>query len=758
MPSNAVMAYVIAYVVVLLSCVRIWFADPTMLYIGRDADFSVWLAGAYLEWAHPFGVTALNPFQGMGSMLMPMNPYFNPGAWVFQMDLGLVTKFVLSMVVYFLEVTVSCFVLGRALGFSQSFSFAAALWLVILLFPPFNFVFGLQGWLATSPQWGHTLAMSNLILTLFLLIGKRAWSERGLVRACAINGALATGMLVLLLLCLLAAPFYSAATMSGTILLCAVILLSSSNRGQAFWRIGAGLYVLAICQALGMFEFFVAAKSVTARFTGHGNSEVFFPQVHWPIEFSHATLAAASEWLCAAGVACSRLPARGALTGSYWLHVAIIVGGIAVWSRMPRPLSRVGSWFALLWASLLVFWLLCSFGIVSDVVFSPVYFLVTMLPFLAFFSLFSLWLVVRFLALRVMAFAPRVVAVRGTWASPLALPIAIMACASAMAWGYGALLARKAPAVSYFVERGAFDVRKSGSIVDRLRHEIALHPGERFRGSVATILGAKGGSLRKALGLPDTTPLAPGQYEDFLNKVRAATGNDHDLFDLWWFDIPTLSEYAQGISRQFMFYVTNFLSDSGDPRDVGFAFPRVANIDVLRAMGVRFVIIDRALSDSRVALLVEESVGGAELYLYEITNPNLGTYSPVEVEVDSGLGKLRASVERNPAILASRAFVQSPIEGSLVPARNARMIFEKNSVRVVASTNGTSILLLPLQFSHCLRVSDPGVRVSRADLIFTLIQFDGPLDARLSWVFNFWRNSGCRMEDRADLRRLGLIR
>jgi len=729
-----------------------------MLYIGRDADFSIWLAQAYMIWATPFGVTALNPFQGMGSMLMPMNPYFNPGAWVFQTDLGLATKFVLSMVVYFLEVTVSSYLLGRVLGFSQSFSFAAALWLVILLFPPFNFVFGLQGWLATSPQWGNTLAISNLILTLFVFIGQRAWYERGIVRACAINGALATGILILLLTCLLAAPFYGAGTMAGTILLGAVILLSSSSRGQAFWRIGAGLYVFAIFHALDIFEFFTAAKSVTARFMGDGNREISFPQIHWPIELSQATLTSATEWLCAAGVACDRLPWRGALTGSYWLHVAIIVGGIAVWRRMPQPLSRVGGWFALLWATLLVFWIFCSLGIVTDVVLSPVYVVVTMYPFWAFFSLFSLWLVARFLALRVIAFVPRVVVPRRAWTLPFLLPIAVMVCAPVMAWGYGARLARKGPAVSYFLERGTFDVRKSGSIVDKLRQEIALHPGETFRGSVATILGAKGGSLRKALGMPDTAPLAQGQYEFFLDKVRAATGNDHDLLDLWWFNVPTLSEYAQSISRQLMFYVANFLSDPGDPSDVGFAFPHVANIDVLRAMGVRFVVIDRALSDARVTLLIKESLGGAELYLYEITQPNLGTFSPVEVAVDSGFDKLRMSVDSNPAILASRAFVQSPIEGPFVPARNGRMIFEKNSVRVMASSDGASMLLLPLQFSHCLRVSDPRVRVSRADLIFTLIQFEGPLDARLTWEFNFWRHSGCRMEDRADLRTLGLIR
>ena len=66
------------------------------------------------------------------------------------------SKLVLSMVVYFAEVTVSGFMLGRVLGFSRAFSFAAGLWLVILFFPPLNPMFGLQGVRATSPQWGNT--------------------------------------------------------------------------------------------------------------------------------------------------------------------------------------------------------------------------------------------------------------------------------------------------------------------------------------------------------------------------------------------------------------------------------------------------------------------------------------------------------------------------------------------------------------------------------------------------------------------------
>jgi hypothetical protein len=301
-------------------------------------------------------------------------------------------------------------------------------------------------------------------------------------------------------------------------------------------------------------------------------------------------------------------------------------------------------------------------------------------------------------------------------------------------------------------------VRRSGAIVDRLRQEIALFPGGAFRGSVATILGTKGGTLRAAIGMPMTAPLPPNQSEVFMARVRASAGNDHDLSDMWWFNIPTVSEYAQSISRQFMFYIKNFLNDPDDPDEVNLAFPHRANIDVLSAMGVRFIIIDKTLSDKQVTLLLTESLGKGELYLYEISRPNLGNYSPVEIEVEPGIESLSASVVSNPAILSTRAFVQSPIEGSFVPAVNADMIFENGGAHVVASSSGRSMILLPLQFTHCLIASDPNVKVSRANLLFTLVQFDRQLDVHLKWQFNFWRHGTCRSQDVADLRSIGLLR
>ena len=146
------------------------------------------------DWAYPFDVTAMNPFQGMTSMLMAVNPYFNPGTWIFQTGLPEVPKQVVSFIVYFVEVTASTFVLAVTLGFSRQFAFVGALWLAFLLFPPFNFVYGLQGWLATSPIYGHTLSLSNLLLVAFMNIGAETRAAPGAWRRLARNWLLASAI------------------------------------------------------------------------------------------------------------------------------------------------------------------------------------------------------------------------------------------------------------------------------------------------------------------------------------------------------------------------------------------------------------------------------------------------------------------------------------------------------------------------------------------------------------------------------------
>src|SRR6266478_2581556 len=236
--SIAKWGYPAAYVVVLLSFTLIWFRHFPFLYIGRDADLSLWLGKAYWDWAHPFDVTAMNPLQGMTSMLMAINPYFNPALWILQTDGSEISKQVGSFIVYFTEVTLSSFALGVALGFSRPFAFAASLWLTVLLFPPLNYVFGLQGWLATQPLYGHTLALSNLLLIAFVNIGVQSPAKSSFGYQLARNWLLASCIFILILLSVLAAPFYNGGMLVGSLLLAGVIFLSSTSYQQMLWALG----------------------------------------------------------------------------------------------------------------------------------------------------------------------------------------------------------------------------------------------------------------------------------------------------------------------------------------------------------------------------------------------------------------------------------------------------------------------------------------------------------------------------------------
>src|SRR5215813_13412107 len=302
---------------------------------------------------------------------------------------------------------------------------------------------------------------------------------------------------------------------------------------------------------------------------------------------------------------------------------------------------------------------------------------------------------------------------------------------------------------------------RTSPIIEVLEREISLHPGQVFRGSVATLLGAAASPLRQQVLGNAERPLEPGAFEKFLQRRSSDTGSTHDLLDLWWRDIPTLSEYGQGLSKPLMFYVANVFNSPQDAQDLNFALPRLANIDVLRAMGVRFAITDLKLpadraSVRRTALLRD----GIELYLYELAHSNIAGFSPLKLSTHISPSELLHRIRENPALFESEAFVDpAATTEQLVPVQRSRMIFERGAVHVSATSAGVSALLLPLQFSHCFRLiggKSDRIRVLRANLIHTLVLFAGELDIRLKWEFSFWRNSACRLRDAEDARALGL--
>jgi hypothetical protein len=75
--------------------------------------------------------------------------------------------------------------------------------------------------------------------------------------------------------------------------------------------------------------------------------------------------------------------------------------------------------------------------------------------------------------------------------------------------------------------------------------------------------------------------------------------------------------------------------------------------------------------------------------------------------------------------------------------------------RLTGKSSATSIVVLPQQFSHCLRAGDKRVKVVRADLMLTGLVFSGDLDTEISFDYGLF-SAACRRADLADVHRMGL--
>src|SRR5262249_13563406 len=89
----------------------------------------------------------------------------------------------------------------------------------------------------------------------------------------------------------------------------------------------------------------------------------------------------------------------------------------------------------------------------------------------------------------------------------------------------------------------------------------------------------------------------------------------------------------------------------------------------------------------------------------------------------------------------------------LVPAHDMRLTLIRGGLNVSGSSEGTSLVVLPQQFSHCLRARDTRVRLVRANLLMTGIIFSGNVDTDIVFEYGIF-SPGCRRIDLAELRQL----
>jgi hypothetical protein len=294
------------------------------------------------------------------------------------------------------------------------------------------------------------------------------------------------------------------------------------------------------------------------------------------------------------------------------------------------------------------------------------------------------------------------------------------------------------------------------SLRDYLRENASIALGKPFRGYAATIWVDKNGEFSTG---PDDAGLQDSRrYVYSRDYFRARYGEIFTETDLWRSDIPTFEEYGEWTSVQAHAFAARLLMPAGFR--VHSNYLRVFTIDstVLRAVGVRYILTDAEALDEAAILRGSVSAPGAPtIRLFELINPNLGTFSPTHFVKATTADEIAQRIRENRDHLDQVAVVTDDLPSTTAEARGVAIIIERDGLRVRATSDGPAHILLPVQFSHCLVVvNGAAARLTRANLFQTLMSFEGDVDARIEFRFGLFTDNSCRLRDGLDNRELGL--
>jgi hypothetical protein len=760
---------------------------PLALYTPIDGDWAKWNAEAIFHFANVFDLSPYSMLAGMGSMYFPNLPWLNPGALALALPIEDSAKNIVSYVTYAAELAISIVLLARVIGFSWLTATVAAQIYLYLLFPPFSEVFLTYtgNSFSLAPYYAHLIAVLNAAMGALLMCGRSGdWRHNLVLAAC---------VLALFISGILSAPFTFIFFMPPYLVIGAALIVTRRPSGVEWgWKTAV--------PALGLIFFF--ASGLPDYYRGTIATASRTPSAAFDWDKLWDTLLSTETWLhivrdyppCTYSRQLLCMNDRGS-----WLLIAAIAGAaVAI-------VTRRGDIRTAAWALIAYLGLAHLYGAVYGWL-GPVSVMSSDFPMLSSWSFICIFAAAIFLEpfRLIQVYASANAKARGTkqWASLLAgvcvaaflalIVVEILANpygdrryrALQLVTGgaaFGGVLLAVELIRTYWNRRIAFaplvvlsifpilalvhlslGIRQSvptahdASLREYLRENASIAMGKPFRGYAATIWIDKDGEFSTG---PDYVALMDSRrYVYSRDYFRARYGETFTETDLWRSNIPTFEEYGQGTSVQAHAFAARLLRPANF--NVHPNYLRVFTIDsaVLRAVGVRYILTDAEALDKPAILRGSVSAPDAPtVRLFELINPNLGTYSPTHFVKAATADEVAQRIRENKDHLDQVAVVTDDLPSTTAQARNVVMTIERDGVRIQAKSDGPTHILLPLQFSHCLVVvNGAAARLSRANLFQTLMSIDRAVDARIEFRFGLFTDNACRLRDGLDNKALGL--
>jgi hypothetical protein len=591
------------WIVFYLTFVGGWLVHPAMLYYEIDGHFFESTQLLHATWGHLTDFTVINPFQGMFSLMMPEVPWAHLGMLPLLLKADETLRHILSYSVYWLEFALATFFLARTIGFSPLVSHVGTqLWL-FAVFPPFSFYLGITGWASLIPIQVQTIAYGNVVLALFIRLGE------GSARR---NLTLSAALVLLTVVWFFIAPLRLLAVAPGFAFLFACALLLDFTPRRLAWKLGVGMAIIATYLALHVPNYYAALFGHSPRIwlTLPGSVESFatIGEPHGP--FLPASWTKLDQFFCTNGLFCAARP-----TPYIFLYGGMLLAAVCLMFSWFRKLVAAraivflisaAGFYVLLVVIYYAYTLPAMTGTIIEKLPSPLYVYNPVFPLMClaaaqFWAGFVPGLLVSVPSLRLGR--------RGGWVLARVVPAMALAALPAFtlyagwtafnlggnlqAWWTGAPMARS-------IRNSA----KETTITKYLRDAISISPGGRFRGTVASYVGARKSPIGTIFGA-ETDPYAPHSLEvrRYLIKEQESS---HMFDDLWNLGIPTIEENGHFISPAYYQIMHDLLSEPPNYTIPAIQFTYRADIKILAGMGAHYVISDSELTDPGIRLVIKQ--------------------------------------------------------------------------------------------------------------------------------------------------------
>ena len=291
--------------------------------------------------------------------------------------------------------------------------------------------------------------------------------------------------------------------------------------------------------------------------------------------------------------------------------------------------------------------------------------------------------------------------------------------------------------------------------VQILDNELALRPGKAFGGRALTLVQQDFPPQRG----PTMAPLLNAVLDVLEEHYGRYTGNDHWI-DLLHLNIPVVGEYAEWTTPINFIFLREFFGRKDDMFEKALFVLRTYDERVARMIGIRYVITDAASAPGGT-LVYERMAGDTPLRLFRIDDTNLGQYSPTKLTRIATAAEGIVAIKKSAFDPRQDAVVEDDLPANVVPGTLQSLTVEAGpALHVRAESPGSSLLVLPFEYSHCLRLktADGGAtaRLVPVNLQQTGLVFDRHADVEITYSFGPLAQPACRGDDLARMDRLHL--